>query len=606
MLPVILSALAAAVVAVIVYMFRESVGPAGLGLAALRTVGLVALLLVFFNPASTSRTQGGPPTVLLDVSLSMNAAGSQWNVALDTARSLATGGTLLTFGSSVATYDSLNGPTDGASRLASALRVAAGRSGPVAVVTDGELDDIHGISQSLLRGVSVVVVERDTAANVALLDVDVNEFVVQTDTARITLTIGTWGRLDAGAATLDVMIGQRRVHNSQIDLPASPGTGRRTINIPSATLAVGTNVVHFTLTAPGDTELRDNTRIRLLTVTTQPGVVVLVDPADIEGRFLAREMNHIVRTGLRGFARVGDQRWLDMQSLSTVSPQEVQRVAQNAALVITRSDAPWLLGAPFWHWPAGTVGETEFFEGDWYVTDGVPASPVAGELASVAWDSLPPLTGIVPLVAGTDQWVALSGRLGRRGADRPLLIGEDSSGVRRLTTAAGGMWRWALRGGASLDAYRTVLSSGIDWLLDTGEPIVTSQVSTNRYVSRGRPVTFRWRGSDVPDSLAVVITGPDSTERRVLFFDASDESRLKLPPGVYRWAVPSLRETSGIVAVEDYSDEFHLRAAGIQPREASGGFALFVKYTRERWWLFAVAVAAFAAEWAWRQRMGLP
>jgi hypothetical protein len=27
---------------------------------------------------------------------------------------------------------------------------------------------------------------------------------------------------------------------------------------------------------------------------------------------------------------------------------------------------------------------------------------------------------------------------------------------------------------------------------------------------------------------------------------------------------------------------------------------------RERWWLFALAIAAFAAEWAWRRRLGLP
>jgi len=27
---------------------------------------------------------------------------------------------------------------------------------------------------------------------------------------------------------------------------------------------------------------------------------------------------------------------------------------------------------------------------------------------------------------------------------------------------------------------------------------------------------------------------------------------------------------------------------------------------RDRWWLFAIAIAAFAAEWAWRRRQGLP
>jgi hypothetical protein len=27
---------------------------------------------------------------------------------------------------------------------------------------------------------------------------------------------------------------------------------------------------------------------------------------------------------------------------------------------------------------------------------------------------------------------------------------------------------------------------------------------------------------------------------------------------------------------------------------------------RDLWWLYALAIAAFAAEWAWRRRQGLP
>jgi len=27
---------------------------------------------------------------------------------------------------------------------------------------------------------------------------------------------------------------------------------------------------------------------------------------------------------------------------------------------------------------------------------------------------------------------------------------------------------------------------------------------------------------------------------------------------------------------------------------------------RDRWWLFVLAIAAFATEWAWRRRQGLP
>ena len=606
MLPVILTTLAAAAIAAIVYLRRERVGAAGAGLAALRTTGLAALLLAFFNPTTTSRIAGGAPTVLLDGSLSMGAAGAHGDVARDTAMALAVGGTLLSFGSGVERYDTSRAPMAGHSRLGDALRATTGRSGPITVVTDGEIDDIHAIPSSLLGGVSVVVVPRDTLPNAALLDVEIDSFVAQGDTAHVTLTIGTWGALSGIDASIRVLVSERLIHRQAVTLPESPGTGQRSVSIPSSALAAGTSVLRFILDVSGDAELRDNERLRVLTVTTEPGVVVIVDPADAEGRFLARELRGIVRSGLRGFARVGNDEWLEMGELSRVSANDVRRAINGAAMVVMRGGSPWDGTIPSWHWPAGADGETQFFEGDWYVTDSVPASPIAGRLASIAWDSFPPLTGIVPLVPTAVQWVGLTGRVGRRGADRPLLIGEDSSGVRRLTTAGAGMWRWALRGGSSLDAYRAVLASGIDWLLDSDNAPTAARIAAANAVTRGRPATFRRLSSEVADSLDVVLAGTDSTSRLVLEFDASGEARIDLDPGVYRWSVPSMSDAGGVIAVEAYSDEFHARTVGLQARVATGGFSVLVRYARERWWLFGLAALALIGEWAWRQRIGLP
>jgi len=60
--------------------------------------------------------------------------------------------------------------------------------------------------------------------------------------------------------------------------------------------------------------------------------------------------------------------------------------------------------------------------------------------------------------------------------------------------------------------------------------------------------------------------------------------------------------------VDTYSDEWrpapvvvaaHAGASAGEGRLA--GVAL-----RDRWWLFVLAIAAFAGEWAWRRRQGLP
>jgi hypothetical protein len=90
-----------------------------------------------------------------------------------------------------------------------------------------------------------------------------------------------------------------------------------------------------------------------------------------------------------------------------------------------------------------------------------------------------------------------------------------------------------------------------------------------------------------------------------LRFDPTGRAELRLPAGTYRYAAEGGAER-GLVAVDTYSAEWRPApvALAAQPGAPAGrtvGVAL-----RDRWWLFVVAIAAFAAEWAWRRRQGLP
>jgi hypothetical protein len=77
-----------------------------------------------------------------------------------------------------------------------------------------------------------------------------------------------------------------------------------------------------------------------------------------------------------------------------------------------------------------------------------------------------------------------------------------------------------------------------------------------------------------------------------------------LDPGVYRWRAADLN-ASGLVVVEEYSDEFVARPVAVpagsawQPPTRRVG-------ARETWWMFALALGALVVEWAWRIRRGLP
>ncbi len=615
MLGVIGIGILTAAVAGVLYLGLERMGLAGLGMAALRTLGGAALALLLINPASTTRVPDAPPTVLLDASLSLGAAGGRWREALDTTRALAgKDGVILRFGGRVtANHTAL--PEDGSTRLADALRLAHGRPGPVVVVTDGEIEDAAALEPSLLEGTRVVVLARQPAPDAALLELVVPGRVDRGDSLVLDLTIGTFGPLEARQARVEVALDGRVLARREVELPPAPGTARRRVALGPQGLAPGARLLSVQLVTPGDAEPGDDTRRRWLHVEDRPGVVVLASPADWEFRFLVRELWDLAPGAVRGYAHVQAGRWVDMRTLTPVSAAAVEQAAAGASVVVTAG-----VGAPrgrrqaVWRWlPADSALAT--LAGDWYLSADVRPSPVAGQLGSVSWDSLPPLVGLVPMVPADAQWVALWARLARRGAERPVLLGWDSAGVRVLTVAAEGLWRWALRGGAGREAYRTMLAGGLDWLLGGGGAVGPVALTASEVVPRGTPVAFRFTGDSVPDSFRVLVTDGDSTRELTLRFDAEGTALAWLAPGAYRWNVREgsrapdrigLGRAAGAFVVEAYSDEIPPRAVTLAAGSGRPREVVASTYARQRSWLFALVIIALAAEWIWRHRRGLP
>jgi len=276
--------LLAAAWALFAYLALERMGVLGIVPAVLRAVALAALILLLFNPSSLEEEERLPRTVLLDASLSMGAAGGMWREALDTARILAGDeAAILRFGNAAQLFDTLP-PIDGASRLQDALDAVLGSGVPVVVVTDGEIEDAAAIAKEQLAQVGMVILGRDDVPNAALLDVSLQSLVYHGDSIPIELTVGTWGELAEGDAQVSVSVGDRPVRTVNIELAPSPGTARRRIVLPPVALQPGANVLTFQLTAAGDMETGDNQRVRLVRVVEQSAIVVIVAPADWEGR----------------------------------------------------------------------------------------------------------------------------------------------------------------------------------------------------------------------------------------------------------------------------------------------------------------------------------
>ncbi len=589
------------------YLGIERLGAAGWGMALLRAAGVFALTLLLFHPARLGPAPAGPPTVLLDASLSMQAAGGRWQQARDTARVLAgREGVVIRFGARVAPGDS-GPPADAGSRLGDALRLAHGRPGPVIVVTDGEIEDAATLEPGLLARTRVVLVPREPVPDAALLGMAAPDRLAPDDSLRLDLLIGTAGSLTAPRSRLEVDLDGKSVVRRELDLPPAPGTARRRVVLSSRGWAVGLHLLTVRLRAEGDAEPRDDVRQHWVEAAAQPGIVVLAAPAGWEARFLVKELLEIQPGSVRGFALIQAGRWVDVQTFDPVAAMSVHEAARTAAVVVTLGSGLSRMtgGRALWQWLSADSALSST-AGDWYVGGPPPPSPLAAALGGVTWDSVPPLVGLVPVAPGQSEWVALAARLGRRGAARPIVVGRDSAGRRAVAVAGEGFWRWALRGGAAREAYRSLLAGTLDWLL---APTPRREVALGvaaRVVERGRPIVFRFEGTPVPDSLGVRLDDGHTTRELTLRFDAEREAQVWLEPGVYRWQAVPERLGRGRVAVEEYSGEFPprgvtLKAGGGQGSEG-GGMVL----PRSRPWLFALVIAALAGEWMWRHRRGLP
>ena len=590
------------------------------GLALLRATGCGALVLLVWNPTATRLTAGdAPPLVLLDASLSLAGYGGQWRAALDTARAVSRrgggNGVIWRFGERVAAFDT-SPPGEGATRLAPALAAAAARGGPIVVVTDGAVSDLADVPRDLLAHARSIVLPRAPFFDAFLSAVDGPASVGARDTVRLRVSYGVAGTRDAGRgtreATLVVRAGGRRLTSRTVQLPDS-GIVSADVPFPSSRIPrPGWTALEVRLEGAPDSEPRDDARTFVLRVSPQPSIVVLASPPDWDTRFLAHTLEDVARVPVRVLVAAGQSGggWRDASTLAPVAAPEVARAVRGAQLLVEAGDpAAFTSVASLRHtavllWPL-----TRRQEGDWYVQPPPPGtSPLAVALAGVAWDSLPPVTSLVELAPDSAAVVALTARLARRGAARPMVALSLTDSTRRAVIAAGGLYRWAFRGGASGEAYRALVAGLTDWLLEQGAGSGERFVPVTHEVPSGMPVVWRWgRGAPRDIALALAANGGEGGRelRDTLRFDANGQAELRLPPAVYRYAAVDGPER-GLVVVDTYSDEWRPAPVVLTSRNGAGGGRVAGVALRDRWWLFVLAIAAFTAEWAWRRRVGLP
>ena len=580
-----------------------------MSLLILRGVAVLALILLLWNPASSRLLPAGDqPLVLLDASLSMT--GAPWRAALDTARGFARRRAVVwRFGTTVTAFDTTP-PAAGASHLAPALEAAAGRAGDVVVVTDGEVDDLAGIPADLLRRPRVIVQPRAPFVDAYVASVEGTRHVTRTDTIRLKVSYGVAGNRGSGLgarnASITVSVGERRLTSQRVTLPDS-GTLSTDVTFPVSRIPnPGWAVLEVRLDGVGDAEPRDNSRLFAIDVSLAPAAVIFASPPDWEARFLARTLSDVARVPVKVFVETEAGRWRDGATLVPVPTSLLTSAAASARLVVAMGDPERARAFAGGSRPAVLLWPTNGQPGDWYVERPL-SSPFTAALAGVLWDSLPPATAVVVQAHdSTASTVALAARLARRGAARPIITLEERNGQRIATVTAAGLWRWAFRGGAAEEGYRSVVAALVDWLLgERGAGSRERAAPVTLESPNGVPIAWHWTSPDSARALVITLRSNDATRTDTLRFDPAGRAELLLPPGVYRYALSGGPE-QGVVAVETYSDEWLPRVPALtaQPGEATARVASIG--LRDRWWLFVIATLALATEWALRRRQGLP
>jgi len=576
----------------------------------LRGVAVLALILLVWNPASSRLLPAGDqPLVLLDASLSMN--GAPWRAALDSARDFARRRAVVwRFGTAVTAFDSAP-PAAGASHLAPALEAAAGRAGEVVVVTDGEIDDVAAIPADLMRRPRVIVQPRAPFFDEYVASVEGVRHLTRGDTVRLRVSYGAAGVRGSGRgarnASITVSVGERRLTSQRVALPDS-GTLSTEVTFPVSRIPnPGWAVLEVRLDASGDAEPRDNSRLFAIDVSLDPAAVIFASPPDWETRFLARTLGDVARVPVKVFVETEAGRWRDGATLAPVATSVLTSAAANARLVIAMGEPARARAFTGGSRNAVLLWPTNGQPGDWYVEPPL-SSPFTAALAGVNWDSLPPATAVVAQTHDSSPatTVALVARLARRGQPRAIVTLEERNGERIATVRAAGLWRWAFRGGAAQEGYRSVVAALVDWLLrERGAGNRQRAAPVALEAPNGLPIVWRWTSPDTSRPLAITSRSDDTTRTDTLRFDAAGRAELLLPPGVYRYTLSGGPE-QGVVAVETYSDEWlpHTPTLSAQPGDATSRFASIG--LRDRWWLFVIAIAALATEWALRRRQGLP
>ena len=573
--------------------------------AALRAIGLTLAAALGLNVVLGS-ARAPRPLVALDASASWLRGGDSTRfVAARKAALAAASDSVIAFGDSLRRATGETRGIDAASRLRTVAEraIAAGR--PLVVFTDGELDD-PDVLAGVPAGSRVEVSAASSVVDAAVSEVRAPRVASDGDTVdvRITMVAGSGG---AGRGRVSLLLDGRPVASATIDSLGS--FGERAISlrfVASGTRTAGANAdrdVTAVVESAGDADLRNNSSSTAMEISSGSAAVLVSTSPDLDARELASLLRGTAALPTRAYFRIAAGQWREDGTLAPVSEEAVRRVMRSAPLVVLHGDTAYF-GSPReqTRGALALVAPPTSSPGEYFAT-GAPPSPVSTMLTGTPWDSLPPLE-VAAVMPPNAEFELLEVRRARRLDRRAAIVGWERP-RRILVAGASGFWRWRFRGGAGADAFTAVWGSAFDWLAGERSD-VRAAIPDAPSVKQGEPIRWR-RGADADSVVKVAVnkrgeaSAPDTVVLRFGATNVQAESP-GLVPGVY-----DVQTAGGAsLLVVNPSQELLPRRPTVRSGDYGSRNATTERPRARDWpWLFALAIAAFCAEWVVRRRAGL-
>lgn len=631
-----LLAAAAVAYALWIYFRVDLAVPSARRLATLRACALLTILLLLFDVRVPLAGGGGSPDwVLLDASLSMAAVGadgsSAWEGASARARTLASEGwNVVPFGG-VGAREGWDGdalPSAVGSRLASALeRAAESGARRIVVLSDLRFEDavaVRGVLDALPLDVRFEGFG-GAVPNAGVSHLEVPDFARPGEA--VTAEVEVHGAGVGDSLTVEIRAEEAVVATLRVETPAPGLRGRASVDVPYPEAG---DRVRYTATVAGNGDAfpSDDRAVDYAAVGREEGALVLVSLSpDWEPRYLLPVLEEVTGLPTAAFLRAGPDRFVQAgRAIDRGAPADsaaVRRAVDAAALLVVHGlgDASDPFGRRLSERPgrkvlmirdasaATLVGLSSGAArpGEWYVSADVPTSPIAGSLAGVPLQGLPPLTDLLP-IEGSNLVAPLLVQLRGAGSPRPALLLTEASGGRTAFVLASGFWRWAARPNGR-EPYRRLWSGVAGWLMADRSAATAEARPTRLVVGREEPVT--WTLPDRTPEARIVVRAEGAEVVDTVVASAGVRSTGVLPPGTYDYTVESAEgDTLGVGRFDVAEATEEMLPVAEEPAAGGPGSTAELgegagQPLRTLPWPYLLVMTLLCLEWIGRRRAGL-